>query len=414
MVVRSVCRICGSSKLVELLNLGNLSLTGQFPAESQDTKKEPLALAECALCGLIQLLDQLPIFELYASGYGYESHLNNGMQKHLIEASRGFEEKFDLKSGDAVCDIASNDGTLLSGYRNKGLIKIGVDPLIDDFTDKYPEGSIKIREFFSSAKYLERLSNKCKIVTTFSVFYDLDNPIEFSQNICEILDDNGVWILEQSYLPSMIDTLSFDTICHEHLLYLKLIDLQMIFEKSELQIFDFKLNKVNGGSIQVYVQKRVTGLHQVQPIVNWLLNWEKSNYILDKSRLNNFITSVEAFRQDFKNLLESYKNQGYEIFGLGASTKGNVLLQYCGLDSQIISCIGEINPKKFGKYTPGTRIRIVDQNQLIHSDKIDNSKRLGVILPWHFTSSIVNSASSFLETGGELISPLPFPTIYKN
>jgi hypothetical protein len=248
---------------VELLNLGNLSLTGQFPAESQDTKKEPLALAECALCGLIQLLDQLPIFELYASGYGYESHLNNGMQRHLIEASRGFEEKFDLKSGDAVCDIASNDGTLLSGYKNKGLIKIGVDPLIDDFTDKYPEGSIKIREFFSSAKYLERLSNKCKIVTTFSVFYDLDNPIEFSQNICEILDDNGVWILEQSYLPSMIDTLSFDTICHEHLLYLKLIDLQMIFEKSELQIFDFKLNKVNGGSIQVYVQKRVTGIHQV-------------------------------------------------------------------------------------------------------------------------------------------------------
>lgn len=411
--MNSDCRFCGNSTLVKLLDLGNLYLTGQFPDINENVSSESLVLSQCSKCGLVQLFNRLPVEDLYKPGYGYESHLNSGMKSHLISSAQKFEEKFGLSDGDYVCDIASNDGTLLSGYARKNITKIGIDPLISEFKDNYPVNSIKIIEFFSASAYFQRVKSKCKIVTSFSVFYDLDDPVKFARDVCSILHDDGVWILEQSYLPLMLDTNGFDTICHEHLLYLKLIDLRNIFEKSGLEIFDFKINDINGGSIQVFVQKSDVKKHKVEPIVDWQIDWEKLNLLEDNTRIQNFVSSVKDLKLSLNKLLLAYKNAGYSIFGLGASTKGNVLLQYCGISSEIIEYIGEINPKKFGKFTPGSQIKIIDQNELIGSNLIDCSNKLGVILPWHFTSSIVKNASEFIDKGGQLLSPLPFPKIYK-
>jgi hypothetical protein len=237
--------------------------------------------------------------------------------------------------------------------------------------------------------------------------------VQFANDVSTILADDGVWILEQSYLPLMLDTNGFDTICHEHLLYLKLIDLKNIFDKVKLEIFDFKLNRVNGGSIQVFVQKLSSKKFEIEPIVKWQLDWEKINFIENQDKMESFIYSVVDFGNRFKDLLSAYKDDGFTIFGLGASTKGNVLLQYCGINSSLMEYVGEINPKKFGKYTPGTNIKIIDEEELINNPSGDCTKKLGVILPWHFTSTIVDNASDFLEKGGQLLSPLPFPTIFR-
>jgi hypothetical protein len=247
-------------------------------------------------------------------------------------------------------------------------------------------------------------------VTSFSVFYDLDDPIRFAQDVENILEDDGVWILEQSYLPMMINSLGFDTICHEHLLYLSLNDFDQIFKQAGLQIFAAKMNDVNGGSIQLYVKKASNRNYIVSPYVDWLLQWEKDSGVISFENCQLFAKSVKVHSIKLRNLIESHKNLGYYIFGLGASTKGNVLLQYCNL-GELIEEIGEINPKKFGKVTPGTNIPIVNQDKMLGTENSNTSMQLGIVIPWHFRNSIKNSAEHYLSKGGSLLVPLPFPEI---
>ena len=407
--MKAKCRICNSSKLEEFLDLGELYLSGYFPKPGVQISKSRLALSRCNECKLVQLSDQFEIKSLYGEGYGYESHLNSSMRDHLQNSAKEIASRFKLRDSDVVCDIASNDGTLLAGYSDHGIVLIGIDPLIGILNDYYPKKAIKVPKFFSAAEYFSVASSPAKVVTSFSVFYDLENPIEFASNVNEILAQDGVWILEQSYLPSMITTLGFDTICHEHLLYLTLNDFSNVFTKVGLEIFDVKLNKVNGGSIQVYVQKCGTGVQPIEKIVMELLEQEQREYIATDEKLIEFAKNVEAFKVSFKQYLLNLKESGNEIFGLGASTKGNVLLQYCELDNSIISSIGEINPKKFGCLTPGTLIPIVDEKILISSTGDSQSNKIGIIIPWHFENSMKSKLVEFVDKGGQLLVPLPEP-----
>jgi 2-polyprenyl-3-methyl-5-hydroxy-6-metoxy-1,4-benzoquinol methylase len=332
------------------------------------------------------------------------------MRTHLQSTARYLENKFELKPGDSVLDIASNDGTFLSGYSIGKFDLVGIDPLIEHLNDFYPKQTIKIRDFFSAKEINKNFSKKFKIITSFSVFYDVNHPIQFTKDIEKLLTPDGVWVLEQSYLPSMIQTLGFDTICHEHLLYLTLNDLENITKQAGLKIFNVKLNKVNGGSFQVYVCRSSSTNYETNPYVNWLLNWEIESGITSLESCLEFGRNIKQYRTYLRNLLFNFKKNKFKIFGLGASTKGNVLIQYCGL-SEFISEIGEINPKKFGKVTPGTGIPIVNQKNYFDSSELNFSNHLGVILPWHFENSILNSAENYLSKNGNLLLPLPFPTI---
>jgi hypothetical protein len=404
------CRICKGVSLESFLNLGLLSLTGKYADPGVDVDKHPLNLGKCLSCGLVQLMDNFVNTDLYGPGYGYESHLNNSMKMHLQSTAKYIERMFKPTASDIILDIASNDGTLLSGYTSKYKELIGIDPLIPLFVDKYPNDATKISQFFSKEAYFENSSQKAKIVTSFSVFYDLDDPIRFAQDVENILDESGVWILEQSYLPMMINSLGFDTICHEHLLYLSLNDFDQIFKQAGLQIFAAKMNDVNGGSIQLYVKKASNRKYEISPYVNWLLQWENDSGVNSFQNCQLFAKSVKSYSIELRNLIESYKDLGYYIFGLGASTKGNVLLQYCNL-GELIEEIGEINPKKFGKVTPGSNIPIVNQDKILGPSNSNTSKQLGIVIPWHFRNSIKNSAEHYLSKGGSLLVPLPFPEI---
>jgi hypothetical protein len=404
------CRICTSQNIESFLDLGVLALTGKYADPGTSIDKQPLNLGKCLNCGLVQLMDNFINTDLYGAGYGYESHLNNSMKSHLQSTAKYIENRFKPSKNDIIVDVASNDGTLLAGYSMDSKKLIGIDPLINIFVDKYPSGAIKINDFFSKEAYFKSADQKAKIITSFSVFYDLEDPIKFSQHIENILEDEGVWVLEQSYLPMMISSLGFDTICHEHLLYLSLSDFDRIFKQVGLEIFEAKLNDVNGGSLQLYVKKSTNSSHAVSPYVEWLLHWENSSGVSSFESCKVFAKNVKDYSFRLRKLIESYKDLGYFIFGLGASTKGNVLLQYCNL-GELIEEIGEVNPKKFGKVTPGTNIPIVNQDKLIGPQNLDATNQLGIIIPWHFKNSIKNSANDYLSKGGSLLVPLPFPEI---
>jgi len=410
--VNITCRICLSSDLKTYVDFGDLYMTGHFPNPTEEVSKAKLALAKCQDCGLVQLRDSQHVQDLYKDGYGYESHLNDSMRRHLSSAANTFEKAQRLSSGEVVLDIASNDGTLLSGYETPGIKLVGIDPLIDSVSNFYPSSAIKYKSFFSKEVYFSNVQIPASIITSFSVFYDLEDPCGFMRDIEAVLATNGIWVLEQSYLPTMIGTLGFDTICHEHLLYLTLTDINRLCELVGLEIFDVTLNEVNGGSFRVFIQKKKLGERRISPYVAFILEQEALLRSISNEGLYSFNEEIVSFTAQLRSLLSRFKNQGYRLIGLGASTKGNVLLQVCSIDPEYLDCIGEINKKKFGKVTPGTRIKIINEEEALAEA---NLPLAALVLPWHFRDSIVKKVLSSPGSDTRLIFPLPLhPTVISN
>jgi hypothetical protein len=399
----SKCRISGSSNLKTILNLGNQSLTGVFPKISnQEITKGPLELVWCPDSGLVQLKHSYNPSEMYGLNYGYRSGLNNSMVQHLKFKVDRLTKKVKLDDLDIVLDIGSNDGTLLNSYNNKNIHRIGMDPTAGKFRQYYDKNIIIIEDFFSKEKFFESSKNKAKIITSIAMFYDLEDPSTFVQEIFEILADDGIWHFEQSYLPTMLRMNSYDTVCHEHIEYYSLSVIYKLLAKHNLRITDVELNSVNGGSFAVTAVKEKSLYLGNDEIVNWLLEQE------DRMRLDTlrpyqaFAKRVSQHREDLRNLIIGIRNAGKSVVGYGASTKGNVLLQFCELGPSEISCIAEVNPEKFGAYTPGSNIPILSEKE-VQAKKPDYM----LVLPWHFRDGILQREKEFLKSGGRLIFPLP-------
>ena len=397
------CRICSSDALESILDFGNMALTGVFVDSGSEVEIAPMNLGRCRSCGLVQLLHNYDLKALYGSSYGYESHLNGSMRKHLNRKARMLENRY-LTGIDSpvVVDIASNDGYLLQGY-SKYRTLIGVDPLMNNFSNYYPDVTIKIDDFFTKEKYFQKVDEKAHLVTSLSVLYDLNDPIKFAQDVNSILVENGIWHFEQSYLPLMVDTLSYDTVCHEHLTYLRLNDIQSILNKSGFEILDASLNSVNGGSIAVTARKSSKN-QQSLPFIDHLLAAEEKHGYLNGEALREFASNAVQHKDELLKLLKDYKAQGFEVVGLGASTKGNVLLQWLGLTSSEIAHIGDINPRKFGKQCPGSGISITSEEIILERS---TSKTIAVVLPWHFRDGIIENCEKLLDKNAKLLFPLP-------
>ena len=390
-----------------MLDFGDIALTGVFKTPDVEIPFAPMNLGRCRECGLVQLLHTYDQNLLYGETYGYESHLNSSMVQHLKSKAKSLESRF-RKGEDTnqqtftVVDIASNDGTLLTGFSDSA-IKVGIDPLIEVVDDYYPQGAIKIAEFFSSEAYFASMSDLADLVTSLSVIYDLDDPIGFAKNVGAILKDGGIWHLEQSYLPLMCTTLSYDTVCHEHLLYLSLFDIKGIVERAGFQILEVSLNDVNGGSIAVTAVKTQDPI-VADPFVEFLLQEEATNGFRDGSAIQTFAERAAVHKSSLAELILRYHDLGFEIYALGASTKGNVLLQWAKLNSKQILAVGDINPKKYGKRTPGTDIPILAERELIEKA---GPNTIFLVLPWHFRSGIIKNCRPILEAGGKFLFPLP-------
>jgi hypothetical protein len=399
----SRCRNCGSEALIETLDLGRQALTGTFPRSREDrVESVPLQLLWCSACTLLQLAHSCDLGQLYGPNYGYRSGLNRSMVDHLHRKARGLEALTDLQAGDVVLDIGSNDGTLLSGYRIGGLRLIGIDPTADKFRAFYPAGATVSPTFFSTAAFDALSDRKARIITSIAMFYDLERPRSFVEQVAQCLDADGVWHLEQSYMPSMLRTTSYDTVCHEHLEYYSLDVVQKMLAEAGLEIADVGFNRVNGGSFAVTACKPEGRIPRHAELVQWLLDQERRIGLDTLAPYQEFARRVFQHRTDLRDLLTSLRRAGARVMGLGASTKGNVLLQFCGIGPDLIQAIGEINPEKFGCVTPGSGIPIVPEAEVhaAHPDYL-------VVLPWHFRDGIIEREKNFLNGGGRLIFPLP-------
>jgi hypothetical protein len=401
------CRACSSSNLVEILNLGVQALSGVFPKSTEpDPVSGPLVLGACLLCGLVQLMHSYPSELMYGENYGYRSGLNKSMVRHLERKAHSMFKKCNLNKDSVVLDIGSNDGTLLNSLVDTKAKLFGMDPTSKKFAEYYLPGVHRIEDFFSSEVFLLN-SSAADLIFSIAMFYDLDNPVDFVEQISKSLKANGIWHFEMSYLPSMLDSNSFDTICHEHVEYYNLKSLDFILSKAGMRIIDIELNDINGGSIAVTACKMESSMEPAK-IVEWLRASEKMRFGNFIEELNSFAKRVEIQKRNIRSLLETYKESGSSIWGVGASTKGNVLLQYCGLNNSIIDAIADVNEFKFGRVTPGTRIPIMSEDEMI-SARPD----FALVLPWHFKNSIVSRSERYLETGGSLVFPLPMLSMVK-
>jgi len=381
------CLGCSSSGLIRKVDLGIMEHTGRFidPSKSNYLPRASLCLVSCSQCGLSQLSEIIDINELYGEGYGYESHLNSYMKFHLQSKAKHLEKLYLKDSNNVVLDIASNDGTFLSGFSSTKNVLIGLDPAIDFLKDKYPEGAIKINTFFTAASYFTSYSKKANLVNTCSVLYDTDKPQEFISDISRVLADGGYWHSEQSYLPSMVQNMSFDTICHEHLLYLRLKDVNKWCQESDLNIISVEFNQINGGSFAFTAQKS-KDIKDSQKSIDYLIKKEQTlDFDGQILALNKFSVDIESHLEKIRLYLDDLLNHGYKIYGLGASTKGNVFLQSINANTSIIKQIGDINEKKFGLLTPGTNIPIVSEIEVMSKA---TPKTVFIVLPWHFKDSI--------------------------
>ena len=397
------CRMGGGPQLMTVLDLGRQALTGVFPrSASEPVTSGPLQLVWCPQSGLLQLAHSYSLDEMYGDNYGYRSGLNRSMVEHLSAKIHELERFAALKPGDTVVDIGSNDATSLKAYATPGLKRVGIDPSGGKFRQYYENDIILVEDFFSSeALKLAQCANP-KVITSIAMFYDLESPINFARQVEAALAPGGLWHFEQSYMPSMLRLTSYDTVCHEHLEYYSFGAVQLILEASGMRAVDIKMNGVNGGSFAVTAVRRDDPRRENKAVIEWLLDQEEQLGIRTPRPYRDFEERVFRHRSDLRRLLEALKADGKTVLGYGASTKGNVVLQFCGIGPDLIGAIAEVNQDKFGAITPGTHIPIISEAEAraMRPDYF-------LVLPWHFRENIVRREAEFLANGGRMIFPFP-------
>jgi NDP-4-keto-2,6-dideoxyhexose 3-C-methyltransferase len=384
-------------------------MTGAFPSKP-DTRlpRGPLELVRCSPaaqaehCGLVQLRHSYDSAVLYGDNYGYRSSLNRSMVEHLRRKVAKLMTLVDLRDGDAVLDIGSNDGTTLSCFPEGKVLPVGIDPTARKWRRFYRRDALVLPDLFSAQRVRSMLGEtRPRVITSLAMFYDLEDPQSFVNQVAELLADDGVWHLEQSYLPVMLSANAYDTICHEHVEYYALRQVHILAARAGLKLIDVELNDVNGGSFAVTAAKKISR-YQVSRSVAQIQKQERDFGLDNPAIYARFGNSVRQHRSELRALLARLREAGKKVLGYGASTKGNVILQFCNLGPEDLECIGEVNEEKFGKFTPGTGIPIVSECE-VKERKPDYL----LVFPWHFRKNLIEREAAFLAGGGRMIFPLP-------
>ena len=395
----------------ELFNLGELYVS-DFLGENDEPRggKVEMKMMLDESTGNVRLEKAAPLDVMYGK-YWYRSGINQSMKNELQRIVNSILDVKKLKENDIWVDIACNDGTMFDFIPNN-IIKIGIDPVDNSYKNESEKRSdLIIQDYFSADVYKKSKfgTQKAKVVTSIAMFYDLENPDTFIQDVGEILDDNGLWVLQLSYTPLMIEQLAFDNICHEHIYYYSLFNLKKLMEKNGFKIVDCQLNDTNGGSFRVYVMKENADVRKfaTQPhrdVCNFriqsLLTLEEKLKLDSVDTWMDFYNRILDLKEQTVSFIKSEKEKGKKIWGYGASTKGNTLLQYFGLDNTLIDGIAERSVYKWGLKTVGTNIPMYSEEQM-RNEKPDYL----LVLPWHFISEFVERERDFLLGGGKFIVP---------
>ncbi len=391
------CKNCKKNSLVKIVKIGKQPLSGFFyKSKKKNLKKYSLDLFKCSKCSLVQLNNSANTKKMYGEHYGYRTSISNMMIQHFKSKIKKFEKSKLLKRGDRVLDIGSNDGTFLK-LLGKEYSLYGIDPSAKKFKKNY-KGKTLITDFFSRKKIIKITKNKeikFSLISSFAIFYDVEDPNSFCKDINNLLDDNGVWVCEFSYLPLMLKNLTFDQICHEHLMYYTFSVFEKILNNNGLKAIDIGINEINGGSLEVVIAKK----NSIRPVnlkeINELKKDEKK---IKENSYKNFSKRIKKIKQDLKKFVDD----NYPVVGYGASTKGNIVLNYTNLDEKKIPYICDANPKKFGRFTPGSNIKIISKNQM----RLLSPKNI-IVLIWSFRSEVIKEEKNYIKNGGNLIFHLP-------
>ncbi|MBM3261066.1 class I SAM-dependent methyltransferase [Candidatus Kaiserbacteria bacterium] len=408
-IPRTTCRI-SNEPLVPLFSLGDLYLSGFLPKGAQPTasQKVPLEMTLAPLSGLVQLAHTAPSDEMYRE-YWYRSDTNESMVEELKQIATSTARLMRVSVGDVWIDIGCNDGTLLSHVPQEAA-RIGYDP--NDYKEiSQQHADLIVNDYFNAAAYHKSPYKKAKVITSIAMFYDLEDPHAFVQDIYDVLEDNGMWVMQMSYLPLMLEQLAFDNICHEHLEYYSLTALKHLLDRHHFQIVDCQLNDINGGSFRVYIRKKGADASTFATApyrdvaafrVASILDHEKHLKLDDPETYLAFYRKSCDLRDQTLAFLRTEKAKGKKIWGYGASTKGNTLLQWWGIDHTLLDGIAERQPAKYGLKTIGTNIPIASDEDM-RKAKPDYL----FVLPWHFIESFVRREQDFLKSGGAFIVPCP-------
>ena len=412
MTIRTTCRVCEGS-LEPVFSLGE-QYVSNFPSPQQpDGLKAPLELVLCRQCKLLQLRHTVPGEAMYQN-YWYRSGTNQTMRNALADIAHTVEKLMHLRAGDAVLDIGCNDGTLLASFETRGVYKIGFDPAENlavfsiKVTDKLVAGFFESQAFFRDPD-LSR--NRPKVVTSIAMFYDLEDPNKFVSDVREVMQPDGLWVVQMSFLPLMLKQRDFGNICHEHLEYYSLQSFEFLLKRHYMELVDVELNDVNGGSFRAYIRNRsakedtfgdVEYRQQAARRVQAFREQEAKMNLDQPQTYREFAAWIERIRDDVAGFIKERVSRGKKVHLYGASTKGNTMLQYFGLDCTLITAAAERNPDKWGKVTVGTRIPIISEEEA-RSAKPDYF----LVLPWHFIEEFQEREKDFLLAGGRFIVPLP-------
>jgi NDP-4-keto-2,6-dideoxyhexose 3-C-methyltransferase len=405
---RETCRVRGSVNLTPILSLGNQYVTNFVDEPNSDYPKGPLELVLCNVkdggCGLLQLKHTVDRDVMYRK-YWYNSGTSTTMVKALADITASAEKMMGLKENDIVVDIGANDGTLLRQYKTPKLVTVGFEP--SNLWSLATKGNTKIiNDYFNHASFSKEFGDKkAKVITSIAMFYDLENPNSFVQDISKCLDKDGLWIIQMNYLGLMLENNTFDNISHEHLEYYSFLSLNNLLKKHNMQAIDVELNDVNGGSFRIYIKHKesnLKGSEGSRERLEKIVKSEEKMGLNDKKAYVKFEKNIELAKSKLIDFLSKEKKNGKKIFIYGASTRGLVVLQYAGVDNKLISAATDKNPEKWGKYIVGTGIPIISIDQY-RKEKPDYL----FVLPYHFIDEIKKQEADFLNAGGKMVLAIP-------
>ena len=401
------CRTCQNPNLVQILSLGSQFISNYVDEKfvHSDGDKVPLDLVLCPEnaggCGLLQSKHTASRELLYRE-YWFRSGLNESMKSALKDITKSVEQIISLTSEDLVLDIGCNDGSLLRSY-DVNVIKVGFEPASNLINEAQVDTNFIMNDFFNSDKFSENFpEKKCKVITSIAMFYDLDNPNKFVEDVAKCLHRDGIWIIQMAYLIPMLKLNGFDNIGHEHLEYYSVKALNKLIEKHGMKIFNVEKNYVYGGSIRAYVTHKENDLIPISPSVHNIMQ-EEDNLGLDGTSIyNEFADNVNKIKEKLRTFVTDQVNKGKTVYVYGASTKGNTLLQFCDLNVGLIRKAADRDEKKIGKITIGTKIPIISEEQA-RAEMPDYF----LVLPWHLIDFFKEREKNYLKSGGKLIVPIP-------
>ena len=401
---RKTCRVCDSKMLKPLYSIGEQYVNNFI--KKDDIKKcikAPLEMVICDNCTLLQLKHTAPQELLYARYYWYKSGITKTMRNALSDITSKIEKTFDLKEGDVVLDIGSNDGTLLRSYSIAGLVKVGVEPA-NNLVEEGKRGlNHHIHDFWNYDAYNKAVNKKAKIITAIGMFYDMEDPNLFISDSEKVLKNDGIFIAQLMCLKNMLDSNDIGNICHEHLEYYSFKSLDYLFKKNGLEIFDVEINNVNGGSYRVFAKKVGAAIQVSQGAQKRIQNVRQSEIGLENKKIHlDFYNRLEENKNKCVNFIKNEHAKGKKIWVYGASTKGNVILQYYGLDHSLIEAASERSSWKWGKYTVGTMIPCVSEDEARKAQP-----DYFLVLPYAFFDEFYQREREWRNKGGKFILPLP-------